>query len=639
MFLEKQESVSGGKWKVEVMSRKLKRRIKRVGAGAAVYAAAVLLSGLVPGINGYLELALFLAAYFTIGGDVVKNAVKNIGHGQVFDENFLMTVATVGAFFVGDYPEAVAVMLFYQVGECFQSYAVNQSRKSIASLMDIRPDSANVIRGGETVEVGPEEVEIGERILIKPGERIPLDGVVRKGASSLDTMALTGESIPRDVEEGDGVISGCVNLSGVLEVEVEKKFGESTVAKILDLVENASSKKSEAEHFITKFARYYTPIVVGCAALLAVVPPLAFGGGWQEWIYRALSFLVISCPCALVISIPLSFFGGLGGAGRAGILIKGSNYLEALAGAEMVVMDKTGTLTKGSFEVGKLAPAEGVSERELLEKAAYAESYSNHPISVSLRKAYEAGGGETDRARMGDVEEIAGHGVCAVIDGKRVYAGNDRLMERQGMRPAVADEIGTVVHVAEEERYLGYIVIADEVKADAKEAVDGFKAAGMKKIVMLTGDRKRTAEDVAERLGIPEVYAELLPADKVDRVERLLASKSEKGRLIFVGDGMNDAPVLARADIGVAMGGLGSDAAIEAADVVIMTDEPSKIARAIQISKKTLGIVKQNIVFAIGVKVLVLLLAAAGMASMWAAVFADVGVAVIAIINAMRAMR
>ena len=625
--------------KVDEMSRKLKRRIKRVGAGAAVYAAAVLLSGLVSGINGYLEFALFLAAYFAIGGDVVKNAVKNIGHGQVFDENFLMTVATVGAFFVGDYPEAVAVLLFYQVGECFQSYAVNQSRKSIASLMDIRPDSANVIRGGETVEVGPEEVEIGERILIKPGERIPLDGVVRKGASTLDTMALTGESLPRDVEEGDGVISGCVNLSGVLEVEVEKKFGESTVAKILDLVENASSKKSEAEHFITKFARYYTPVVVGCAVLLAVVPPLAAGGGWQEWIYRALSFLVISCPCALVISIPLSFFGGLGGAGRAGILIKGSNYLEALAGAEMVVMDKTGTLTKGSFAVTKLVPAEGIGERELLGKAAYAESYSNHPISVSLKKAYEAYGEETDRARMGDVEEIAGHGVCAVIDGKRVYVGNDRLMERQGIKPSVSEEIGTVVHVAEEDRYLGYIVIADEVKDDAKKAVDGFKAAGMKKIVMLTGDRKRTAEDVAGRLGIPEVYAELLPADKVDRVERLLASKSEKGRLIFVGDGINDAPVLARADIGVAMGGLGSDAAIEAADVVIMTDEPSKIARAIQISKKTLGIVRQNIVFAIGVKVLVLLLAAAGMASMWAAVFADVGVAVIAIINAMRAMR
>lgn len=621
------------------MSKKLKKRIRRVAMGAAVYFAAVLLSHLVPGMNGYISLVLFLAAYLVIGGDVVKNAVLNIGHGQVFDENFLMMIATVGAFFVGDYPEAVAVMLFYQVGECFQSFAVNKSRKSIAALMDIRPDSANVIRNGETAEVAPEEVEIGERILIKPGERIPLDGVVLKGSSSLDTMALTGESIPRDVETGDGVISGCVNLSGVLEVEVSKNFGESTVAKILDLVENASSKKSEAEHFITKFARYYTPIVVGCAVLLAVIPPLAAGGGWQVWIYRALSFLVISCPCALVISIPLSFFGGLGGAGKSGILIKGSNYLEALADAEMVVMDKTGTLTKGTFSVNKLVPAEGIKEEELLEKAAYAESYSNHPISRSLEEAYLARGKGIDAARVGSVEELAGHGVCAVLDGKNIYAGNDKLMRKQGLEPENVEEIGTVVHVAEDGAYLGYIVIADEVKTDAKEAVDGFKAAGMKKIVMLTGDRKRTADYVAAKLGVPEVYSELLPGDKVDLVERLIAAKSEKGKLIFVGDGINDAPVLARADIGVAMGGLGSDAAIEAADVVIMTDEPSKIVRAIQISKKTLGIVKQNIVFAIGVKVLVLLLAALGMASMWAAVFADVGVAVIAILNAMRAMR
>ena len=621
------------------MSKKLKKRIRRVGIGAAVYAAAVLFSHLIPQMNGYAELALFLAAYFVIGGDVVKNAVKNIGHGQIFDENFLMMIATVGAFFVGDYPEAVAVMLFYQVGECFQSYAVNKSRKSITALMDIRPDSANVIRNGETTEVGPEEVEIGETILIKPGERIPLDGVIRKGSSSLDTMALTGESIPRDVEEGESVISGCVNLSGVLEVEVNKEFGESTVAKILDLVENASSKKSEAEHFITRFARYYTPIVVGCAALLALIPPLAAGGNWSDWIYRALSFLVISCPCALVISIPLSFFGGLGGASKEGILIKGSNYLEALADAEMVVMDKTGTLTKGIFAVNKLVPAEGADERELLEKAAYAESYSNHPISLSLLKAYRNRGKEIDAARLKDVEEIAGHGVCAVLDGTHIYAGNDKLMRRQGLQPMETTETGTVVHVAEDEKYLGYIVIADEVKDDAKAAVNGFKAAGMKKIVMLTGDRKRTADSIAKQLGVPEVYSELLPGDKVDQVEKLMASKSEKGRLIFVGDGINDAPVLARADIGVAMGGLGSDAAIEAADVVIMTDEPSKIVQAIRISKKTLGIVKQNIVFAIGVKVLVLLLAAVGMASMWAAVFADVGVAVIAILNAMRAMR
>ena len=449
-------------------------------------------------------------------------------------------------------------------------------------------------------------------------------------------MALTGESLPRDVTEGEDVISGCVNLSGVLEVQVSKGFGESTVAKILDLVENAGSKKSEAEHFITKFARYYTPVVVGLAALLALVPPLVTGGGWADWIYRALSFLVISCPCALVISIPLSFFGGLGGASRAGILIKGSNYLEALADAEMIVMDKTGTLTKGVFGVRKIVPAEGSTEEEVLETAAYAESFSNHPISKSLVRAY---GKEIDDSRIKDVEETAGHGICAVLDGQRVLAGNDKLMKSRNVEGKSPEEAGTIVHVAKEQKYLGYIVIADEIKKDAKTAVDGFKAAGMKNIVMLTGDRKKTADSIAGELGITEVYAELLPGDKVEQVEKLLASKPEKGKLVFVGDGINDAPVLARADIGVAMGGLGSDAAIEAADVVIMTDEPSKIAKAMQISKKTLGIVKQNIVFAIGVKVLVLLLAALGAASMWAAVFADVGVAVIAILNAMRAMK
>ncbi len=623
------------------MSKKLKRRIKRVGAGAAVYLAAALSSRFAPywefgSWNISASLGVFLAAYVIIGGDVVKKAVKNIGQGQIFDENFLMTIATAGAFFVGEYAEAVAVMLFYQVGECFQSYAVNRSRKSIADLMDIRPDYANVIRDGTAVEVGPEEVEIGETILVKPGERIPLDGKVVKGTSSLDTMALTGESLPRDVAEGEDVISGCVNLSGVLEVQVSKGFGESTVAKILDLVENAGSKKSEAEHFITKFARYYTPVVVGLAALLALVPPLVTGGDWADWIYRALSFLVISCPCALVISIPLSFFGGLGGASRAGILIKGSNYLEALADAEMIVMDKTGTLTKGVFGVRKIVPAEGSTEEEVLETAAYAESFSNHPISKSLVRAY---GKEIDDSRIKDVEETAGHGICAVLDGQRVLAGNDKLMKSRNVEGKSPEEAGTIVHVAKEQKYLGYIVIADEIKEDAKTAVDGFKAAGMKNIVMLTGDRKKTADSIAGELGITEVYAELLPGDKVEQVEKLLASKSEKGKLVFVGDGINDAPVLARADIGVAMGGLGSDAAIEAADVVIMTDEPSKIAKAMQISQKTLGIVKQNIVFAIGVKVLVLLLAALGAASMWAAVFADVGVAVIAILNAMRAMK
>ncbi len=618
------------------MSKKLKRLLKRIVIGALIYLVAILVSRTIPDINGNIELVLFLIAYFIIGGSIVKAAVKNIGHGQIFDENFLMSIATIGAFLIGEYPEAVAVMLFYQVGEWFQSYAVGRSRKSIAELMDIRPDYANVLRGGEAQEVSPEEVAIGETILIKPGERIPLDGMVTKGASSLDTMALTGESVPRDVAEGEEVISGCVNLSGVLEVKVNKIYGESTVAKILELVENAGSKKSEAEHFITKFARYYTPVIVICAVLLAFIPPLFLGGGFTTWIYRALSFLVISCPCALVISIPLSFFGGLGGASRAGILVKGSNYLEALSDAEIVVMDKTGTLTKGTFAVTKLVPQMGVAEGALLETAAYAESYSNHPISKSLLAAYQK---DVDKSLLSDVEEIAGHGVSAVLNGGRVYAGNAKWMERQQIQIEETEEAGTIIHVAREKEYLGYIVIADEIKSDAKQAIDGLKAVGMKHIVMLTGDQKKAADRVAGELGIEEVHAELLPKDKVDQVERLFEIKSEKGRLIFVGDGMNDAPVLARADIGIAMGGLGSDAAIEAADVVIMTDEPSKIVKAIQISKRTLVIVKQNIVFAIGVKVLILLLAAVGFATMWAAVFADVGVAVIAILNAMRAMR
>ncbi|MDE6606845.1 MAG: cadmium-translocating P-type ATPase [Lachnospiraceae bacterium] len=625
------------------MTKKLKKRIRRVGIGAGCYLAAVLLEKLIPGLNGIIRFVVFLAAYAIIGGDVVKNAVKNIGHGQIFDENFLMVIATVGAFFVGDYPEAVAVMLFYQVGECFQSYAVNKSRKSIAALMDIRPDYANVLRDGEEKEVDPDEVAVGETIVIKPGERIPLDGTVLTGSSALDTMALTGESLPRDVETGDEVISGCINLSGVLEVKVNKEFGQSTVAKILDLVENASSKKAESENFITKFAKYYTPIVVFCALALAVIPPLILSGGWSTWIYRALTFLVISCPCALVISIPLSFFGGLGGSSKAGILIKGSNYLEALADAEIVVMDKTGTLTKGNFAVAKILTEGGVSKEEILELAAYAESYSTHPISVSLIKAYQDAGKELAKERLGTVEEIAGHGVKAVVDGSTVLAGNEKLMEREqvsiGTKQREEAVTGTLVHVAKDGRYLGAAVIADEMKPDAKEAVAGMKAMGIKQIVMLTGDRKEVAEHVAGQLGITTVYAGLLPGDKVDRVEELFTQKSEKGKLIFVGDGINDAPVLARADIGIAMGGLGSDAAIEAADVVIMTDEPSKIAKAMKISGKTLRIVKENIVFAIGVKILVLLLAALGMANMWAAVFADVGVAVIAILNAMRALK
>ena len=633
------------------MTKKLKRRIKRIAIGAAIYLAAVLLQKLMPDLPWFIQLAAFLAAYAIIGGDVVKNAVKNIGHGQVFDENFLMTIATVGAFFVGDYPEAVAVMLFYQVGECFQSYAVNKSRKSIAGLMDIRPDYANLLRDGNWEEVDPDEVAVGDTILVRPGERVPLDGEIIKGSSSLDTMALTGESVPRDVTEGDAVISGCVNNSGVLEIRVSKPYGQSTVAKILDLVENAGSKKAQAENFITKFAKYYTPVVVICAAALAIITPLILGGGWNEWIYRALSFLVISCPCALVISIPLSFFGGLGGASKEGILIKGSNYLEALADTETVVMDKTGTLTKGNFVVAKVVPSADAMEQgidaldsgegaetlkqRLLQLAAYAESYSSHPISQSLLKAY---GREPDRTLISDAGELAGHGVFVKVGEREIFAGNEKLMSQRNLTYPEVEEAGTIIHVGENHRYLGYILIEDEIKPDAQEAIRSLKQAGVRNIVMLTGDHQKVAEKVANTLGIDNYYAELLPADKVEQVEKLFAAKSEKGKLAFVGDGINDAPVLARADIGIAMGGLGSDAAIEAADVVIMTDEPSRIARAMKISRKTLNIVKQNIVFAIGVKVLVLVLAAMGIASMWAAVFADVGVAVIAILNAMRAL-
>ena len=613
------------------MTRKLKKRLKRIIIGAAFFAAAVLIENFAPGLPWYVLLAVFLTAYVIVGGDVVKRAVGNIGKGQVFDENFLMTIATVGAFFVGEYPEAVAVMLFYQVGELFQSYAVNRSRKNITELMDIRPDFANVRRDGVEEQVDPDEVAVGETIVVKPGERIPLDGVITKGNSSLDTMALTGESVPREVLCGEEVISGCINLTGALEVQVSKPFGESTVSKILDLVENASSKKAEAENFITKFARYYTPIVVLCAAVLAVIPPL-FLGGWSTWIYRGLTFLVVSCPCAVVISVPLSFFGGLGGASKAGVLIKGSNYLEALAEAEIVVMDKTGTLTKGTFKVTEMKPAsengvEVISGEKLLELTAYAESYSNHPISLSIQKAY---GKELDKNR---------HGVHAVIDGFDIYAGNEKLMRQQKISFTNAAQIGTIVHVAKNDQYLGYILIADEIKEDAAECIRGLKAEGVNRVIMLTGDRKETADYVASQIGLTEVHSDLLPGDKVDEVEKIIASKSSKGRLVFVGDGINDAPVLARADIGIAMGGLGSDAAIEAADVVIMTDEPSKIAAAMRISRKTLGIVKQNIVFALGVKILVLILAAFGIANMWLAVFADVGVAVIAILNAMRAMQ
>lgn len=601
----------------------------KTAVGAVVYVFAIITR-----VEGSLvSLGLFLAAYFIIGGNVVWRAVRNILHGKVFDENFLMSIATIGAFIVGDFAEAVAVMLFYQVGELFQDYAVDQSRKSIAELMNIRPDYANVQRGDALEKVDPDEVQVGETIVVKPGERVPLDAVVLSGSSSIDTSALTGESLPRDVDEGDALLSGCINISGLVTAKVTKEFGESTVSKILDLVENAGNKKSKSENFITKFAGYYTPIVVIIAVLLAVIPPLVVPGElFREWIYRGLIFLVISCPCALVISIPLSFFGGIGGASRRGILVKGGNYLEALSESEIVVFDKTGTLTKGSFRVQQVEP-QGISADQLLEIAAHAESFSNHPISLSLQKAY---GKPIDAARIREVEETSGHGVSATVDGAKIAAGNAKLMRKLGIAFAEPDIAGTVVHVAQDGVYRGYILIADEVKEDAARAVHELKEAGIRRTVMLTGDSKRIGEQVAKQLGIDEVYTELLPADKVEKVEELFAGKSARGKLAFVGDGINDAPVLARADIGIAMGGLGSDAAIEAADIVIMTDEPSKIATAIRVSKKTLRIVKQNITFALAVKGAVLLLGAVGIASMWAAIFADVGVAILAILNAIR---
>ena len=607
------------------------KRLWRIIIGAAVLATAVLLNL----NNEWLQIALFIISYIIVGGDVVKKAVKNIFKGQVFDENFLMSIATIGAFFIGEYPEGVAVMLFYQVGELFQSYAVGKSRKSIASLMDIRPDYANVKKGDELVKVDPDEVQIGDIIVIKAGEKIPLDGKVIEGSSMIDTSALTGESVPREVEVGSDILSGCININGVITAEVTKEFGESTVSKILDLVENASSKKSNSEQFITKFARYYTPVVVIIAVFLAIIPPLVIDGAtFSDWIYRALAFLVVSCPCALVISIPLSFFGGIGGASKKGILVKGSNYLEALAETEIVVFDKTGTLTKGVFNVQEIHP-EGVSKEELLELTAYVESYSNHPISLSLKRAYSK---EIDNGRISDVEEISGHGVIATVDGKKVMTGNIKLMKMMDIPYFKGELIGTAVHVAVNNKYIGYILIADEVKEDSAQAIKELKAANIKQTVMLTGDNKSVGSKVAKELGLDKVYAELLPADKVEKLEELFSQKSKKGKLAFVGDGINDAPVLARADIGIAMGGLGSDAAIEAADIVIMTDEPSKIATAMKISKKTLKIAHQNIVFAIGIKIIVLILSAFGITTMWAAIFADVGVTIIAVLNAFRAL-
>ncbi len=609
----------------------MKKRLWRIIIGGLIFVSALIIP---PDIE-WIQPAMFAAGYLVVGGDVVLRAAKNIARGKVFDENFLMGLATIGAFCIGKFPEGVEVMLFYQIGELFQSYAVDKSRKSIASLMDIRPDYANVKKGEELVKTDPDEVNIGDVIVIKAGERIPLDSKVLEGCSMIDTSALTGESVPREVDAGCELLSGCININGVITAEVTKEFGESTVSKILDLVENASSKKSDSEKFITKFAKYYTPIVVIIAVILAVVPPLVLSGAtFNDWLFRALTFLVVSCPCALVISIPLSFFGGIGGASRSGILVKGSNYLEALAQTEIVVFDKTGTLTKGVFNVQEIQ-AEGLSKEELLELTAYAESYSNHPISLSLKRAY---GKEIDNERISNVEEISGHGVSAIVDGKKIFAGNTGLMEQMDIPYFKGELIGTVVHVAVDNQYAGYIVIADEIKEDAARAIRDLKAAGIRQTVMLTGDNKNVGEKVAKELGLDKVYAELLPADKVEKLEELFSEKSTKGKLAFVGDGINDAPVLARADIGIAMGGLGSDAAIEAADIVIMTDEPSKIASAMKISKKTLGIAHQNIAFAIGIKVIVLLMSALGFASMQAAIFADVGVTILAVLNAFRAL-
>ena len=586
--------------------------------------------------NEWINNIIYIISYIIVGFEIVKKAVRNIFRGKVFDENFLMTVATIGAFCIGEFPEAVAVMLFYQIGELFQDYAVDKSRKSISNLMDIRPDYANVERDGKIQKVDPEDVKIGEIIIVKPGEKIPLDGCVIEGKSSLDTKALTGESLPREISEGEEVLSGCINLNGLIKVEVTKEFGESTVSKILDLVENASSKKSKSEHFITKFAAYYTPIVVIIAVILAIVPPLVIENAvFSDWLYRALSFLVVSCPCALVISIPLSFFGGIGGASKMGVLIKGSNYLEALANTEIVVFDKTGTLTEGVFEVQKVKAID-ISVEELLKLTAYAENYSNHPISLSVKKAYNK---EIDEKQIVKTQELSGRGIVATIGNKEILVGNEKLMKEKQINFEKCDDIGTILYVAIDKKYAGYILISDRIKEDSVKAISNLKKNNVKQTVMLTGDRKDVGERVAKQLGIDKVYTELLPDGKVEKVEELLKKKSEKGKLAFVGDGINDAPVLAISDIGIAMGGLGSDAAIEAADVVLMTDEPSKIVNAIQLSKKTMRIVKENIIFAILVKVIVLILSALGISTMWEAVFADVGVSILAIINALRVLR
>lgn len=635
------------------MNKKQKRTRNRIVAALAIFAAVFAVTEFVPiaqYVGGetnalYLEFVLFLIPYLIAGYDVLLKAARNIGNGQVFDENFLMTIATLGAFALVLFPdsqphmaEGAAVMLFYQVGELFQGYAVGKSRQSIADMMDIAPDFANVMRDGKLVQVDPYEIGVGDEIVVKPGERVPLDGTIAEGSTQLDTAALTGESVPRHVEEGAEVISGCVNMTGKITVKVSKPFEQSTVSRILELVESASEKKAQTENFITRFARYYTPIVTIGALVLAVLPPLLFGQSWSDWIERGLTFLVVSCPCALVISVPLSFFGGIGGASRLGILVKGGNYLEALSHTETVVFDKTGTLTNGSFNVVAVHPdaAAEVNPDLILSIAAHAEAYSDHPIAVSVKEAFT---GEIDQSRIADVREEGGHGVRAVVDERVVLVGNDKLMREEGIAYHDCELTGTILHVSIDGKYVGHIIIADVVKEDAAECIKRLHAAGVKKTVMLTGDRAEVAKAVAEKLGLDEYHGKLLPEDKVNQVERLLDETSEKGKLAFVGDGINDAPVLTRADIGIAMGAMGSDAAIEAADIVLMDDKPSKIASAIRIARKTMRIVWQNIVFALGVKFAVLVLAAVGLATMWLAVFADVGVAILAILNAMRCMR
>ena len=623
------------------MNRKQKKMLIRIAIAAVLLGAVKLFK-----IGGWAGTALYAASYITIGYDILHKAFRGIINHQVFDENFLMAVATVGAIALaiyektGDFAEAVSVMLFYQIGELFQSYAVGKSRKNITALMDIRPDYANIEKDGKLEQVDPDDVQIGTVIVVQPGEKVPIDGKVVEGSSSLNTSALTGESVPREVHVGDEIISGCVNLTGLIKIETSKEFGESTVSKILDLVENSSMKKSRSENFITRFAKYYTPAVCIAALALAVLPPLVniiMGNpaAWSKWIIRALTTLVISCPCALVISIPLSFFGGIGGASAKGILVKGSNYLEALSYTKYVVCDKTGTLTKGVFQVTEIHPEGGMSEADLLEKAALVESYSNHPISKSLKEAY---GKEIDNNRVTNAKEISGHGVSAVVDGHEVAAGNVKLMKQMNIQAAVPTSVGTEIHVVVDGKYAGYILISDVVKPNAKEAISGLKAAGVEKVVMLTGDAKKVADAVGSELGVDEVRSELLPGDKVDEVEKLIAAKGEKEKLAFVGDGINDAPVLSRADIGIAMGALGSDAAIEAADIVLMDDDPAKIATAMKISKKTLRIVHQNIVFALVIKFACLALGAVGFVNMWWAIFADVGVMILAVLNATRAL-